>query len=288
MPTVEELFVGRTETMGGRESAEIAYVVSNAENESQVKAAAKDAIPELHTVDPTRPPLTRTQLTLDERINNTTWRVIARFEREDGATSGDIKEPEYSFDTGGGTQHITQSIKTLGKHGPEASDKLGGAIGYDGEHVAGVDITVPVYNFSETHHLANSTVTQAFQMNLYRLTGKINGSAFRGFQPGEVLFLGASGNRTGEWGDWSITYRFAASMTRSNFTVGSISVARKRGWDYMWVQYADDVDDEKSIVVKKPVAVYIEQVYEEGNFSQLGIGETEGRFFDTFYGGPRF
>jgi hypothetical protein len=40
----------------------------------------------------------------------------------------------------------------------------------------------------------------------------------------------------------------------------------------MWVQYADEVDDAKKQIVKKPVAVYVEKVYESASFAGLGIG----------------
>jgi hypothetical protein len=40
----------------------------------------------------------------------------------------------------------------------------------------------------------------------------------------------------------------------------------------MWVRYADSEDEAAKVIVKKPVAVYIEKVYEEGDFSLLGIG----------------
>ena len=58
---------------------------------------------------------------------------------------------------------------------------------------------------------------------------------------------------------------------RTSFTVGGISVGSKLGWDYMWVRYADEVDDTVKQVVKKPVAVYIEKVYYGTNFGSLGI-----------------
>lgn len=41
------------------------------------------------------------------------------------------------------------------------------------------------------------------------------------------------------------------------------------GWEYMWVRYTDSEDAAKAIV-KKPVAVYVEQVYEYGDSCLLG------------------
>jgi hypothetical protein len=157
----------------------------------------------------------------------------------------------------------------VGKYGPKASDLLGGAIGFDGEHVQGVDITIPVFNFTETHFLPNSVVNSSYKANIFNMTGKVNSGGFRGFAAGEVLFLGASGSRRGEE-DWEITFRFAASPNAVGLEIGDISGIDKKGWEYLWVRYQDAED--QNVLVKQPVAVYVEQVYEDGDFSLLGIG----------------
>ena len=46
------------------------------------------------------------------------------------------------------------------------------------------------------------------------------------------------------------------------------NAARRRR---VWVRYADDVDDTAMALIKKPVAVYIEKVYDDAAFSGLGI-----------------
>jgi len=86
----------------------------------------------------------------------------------------------------------------------------------------------------------------------------------------ECLFLGAAGAKRGS-GDWEITFRFAASPNVSNLTIGAITGIDKKGWEYLWVRYADQVDDGAKALVKRPVAAYIERVYEYGDFNLLGI-----------------
>lgn len=181
-------------------------------------------------------------------------------------------ESTFSFDTSGGSQHITQSIHTVMIYGgvTNAPDFYG-AIGVTHDSVEGVDITVPVYSFSETHYLADSAVTDAYKGTLFRLTGKVNTASFRGLAAGECLFLGASGSKRGAE-DWEISFKFAGSPNKTGITVGTITGIAKKGWEYMWVRYADDVDATSKSIVKRPVGVYIEQVYENGDFSQLGIG----------------
>ena len=70
--------------------------------------------------------------------------------------------------------------------------------------------------------------------------------------------------------DWEITYRFAASPNVTGLAVGPITGIAKKGWEYLWVRYADAEDEH--VLVKRPIAAYVEQVYELGNFAGLGIG----------------
>lgn len=78
----------------------------------------------------------------------------------------------------------------------------------------------------------------------------------------------------GQWRieDWEITFRFAASPNVTNLSLGNITVAAKEGWHYLWVRFADDEDNAAHTLIKKPIAAYVEQVYEYGDFSGLGIG----------------
>ncbi|MGD9854331.1 MAG: hypothetical protein AB7U20_05205 [Planctomycetaceae bacterium] len=40
----------------------------------------------------------------------------------------------------------------------------------------------------------------------------------------------------------------------------------------MWIRYADVEDPNAKMLVKRPLAVYVEQVYPYTNFAGLGIG----------------
>ena len=266
--TITELFAGRTETLGTRARAEICYAVFDADDEAAVRAVAVANIPAAYQG------LGLTNIQLEERLNATTWRVRAVYEPPQAQQPPEVPEPTFSFDTGGGSQHITQAIRTMGRYGPSASSDLGGAIGFDGQNVNGVDITVPVYQFSETHYFTPSFVTQAYKINLMATTGTVNTVPFRGFAAGEVLFLGASGTRKGvlTTDPWEIAFKFAAQKNQYALAVGNIVPIEKRGWDYLWVQYGADVDPSVKVLIKKPIAVYVEQVYPDVNFAALGIG----------------
>ena len=170
--------------------------------------------------------------------------------------------------------HRNQSLKTVSKVPNDAPD-FNGAIEVDNEgNVNGVDVTMPVLNFTETHVMKGSRVSTSYKKNVAAITGTVNRSGFRGFSAGEVLFLGASGTKRGKKNDspWEITFRFAVSPNQSGLQVGKLKVSQKKGWDYLWVRYADKVADNKKNVIKEPVAAYVEQVYPEGDFGNLGLG----------------
>ena len=273
---VEEAYEERDETIDAKGNVievEIPYLVFNADDESKAlsavranhKAVSGRALESVETV---------------ERINDTTWKVKAVYEEDDDGEGGDDSGGDdedtsvFAFDTGGGTKHINQSLKTDGRY-PNTAPDFAGAIEVDNEgNVNGVDVTMPVLNFTETHTLNGSRVTTSYKKTLAALTGTVNKSGFRGFSAGEVLFLGASGTKKSKKtsAPWEITYRFAVSPNQAGLQVGDIKVTRKYGWDYLWVRYADKVAEGGKNVVKKPVGVYVEMVYPEGDFGNLGIG----------------
>ena len=272
---VEEAYSERDETIdakGNVTEIEIPYLVFGVSDESAALAAAR---PKVKTVSG----MTLESIEVVERINGDTWKVKAVYEEdEDGDSDDDDDDDEdttvFAFDTGGGTKHLNQSLKTDGKYPNDAPD-FAGAIEVDNEgNVNGVDVTMPVLNFTETHTLSGSRVSTSYKKTLASLTGTVNRSGFRGFSAGEVLFLGASGTKRSKKASapWEITYRFAVSPNRAGFKVGDIQVTRKYGWDYLWVRYADKVAEGGKNVVKKPVGVYVEMVYPEGDFGNLGIG----------------
>jgi len=207
---------------------------------------------------------------IDEATGVGIWDCTARYAKIVRETQ-EVGESSFSFDTGGGTQHVTQALGTVGTYvATGTAPDFKGAIGVTSDSVDGVDITVPVYNFSETHIIDDEDVDGAYKATLFNLTGKVNNASFRGFAAGEVLFLGASGSKRGA-DDWEISFRFAASPNMTNIAVGDITVPAKAGWEYLWVQYADVEDTSANRLVKRPVAATVNVVYNTADFAELGI-----------------
>lgn len=267
--TLTERIDSRRITLGENPSADLVYILAGTSDDATAIALVESSAP------PTYQGLYRQSIQLepewvDAASGDGRWIVTVRYGLWPQPKQG---ESVYSFDTTGGTQHITQSIATVQRYAPpgKTAPDFKGAIGVTPENVEGVDITIPACTFAETHYLAATSVTLAYRVALFRLTGKVNNATFKGCAAGECLFLGATGSKRGA-DDWEITYRFAVSPNRTGITVGEITGIDKKGWEYLWVRYQNAEDGTARAIVKKPLAAYVEKVYEEADFSALGIG----------------
>lgn len=274
--TCTELMLSRRIVHG--ESAEFLYLVQGTASETDAMAAVLAAAPASYvfTVNGVAVTLARQAPELEPLHVTATdgmWEARVSYKPANQSTPPQENESSFSFDTTGGTQKITQSLQTIGSY-PSGAPDFKSAIGFDGENVQGCDITVPVYKFSEMHFKGATFVNGSYKTTVMALTGQVNSAGFRGFAVGEVLFLGASGARRGRHsGDlWELTFHFAVSKNRTSFDVGGISVAAKAGWEYLWVLYEDAVDTSAKARIRRPKAVYVEKVYETGDFAGLGIG----------------
>ena len=225
-----------------------------------------------------------------EYLGDQAWQLEVTYSAEGAA---DQQQPDplkrsRSFDTGGGTQHITQAISSDeypdGEQrfhtGSPAAPNMRGAIGVDGTGVQGVDIIVPQLTWTETYDVPAVYVSTNYIKSLSSATGTVNSGSFRGFAAGEVLFAGASGSQ--QWdsdkgdGPWNLSYKFVASANQGAgktfpaITIGDIEDIEKDGHDYLWVRYEDSLSGNS--VLRRPKFVYVNKVYRRQNFATLGIG----------------
>jgi len=272
--TITEKPDSRTSTTGVDRTVELLYIVRGTADDLAAKAALEAGVPATYDGLKLKNCEVKAAFVDETNPDACIWHGTANYSRaESQRTAPETGDSTFSFDTGGGTQHITQSIMTMGSYAPdgETAPDFKGAIGVHNDKVDGVDITLPVYNWAETHYLADAVVTGAYKGTLFSLTGRVNDDTFKGLDAGECLFLGASGSKRGDE-DWEIAFRFAASPNKTNLTIGDITGINKKGWEYLWVRYADEVDGSAKALVKRPLAAYVEKVYEYGDLSQLGIG----------------
>lgn len=171
--------------------------------------------------------------------------------------------PEFSFDSTGGTTHITQSLETISRTGIAPDCK--GAIGFSVDSVEGTDIIARKLDFSYTAKF--KFISVAYILYLADMTGTVNADNFFGCAAGTLLFKGASGNYSG--GQWTITFQFSRQPNLANITIGALTVPAKKGWEYLWVAYEPDMTGVAPAII--PRGAYVERVYQNANFVSLGI-----------------
>lgn len=255
-------------------SAVLAYVVRGTNDVDAARGAVVTAAPATFTVGS----FVLNQLEIrSEAVGEELFSVgvsygIAR--TTGGGTVGGTPPNEFTFDIGGGTDHITQSLATT-NYAPSGvtPPDFFGAIGVTDEGVEGVDVVAPQFQFSIVKYFANSALTTAYYVDVYNLVGKTNAGSFQGFAAGEVLFLGASGSRksTSSSDRTAVTFRFAANRPRTGVTIGTITGINKDPWQALDVRYTEVEDTSAKTVVKRPTSVHVHTVYESGDFNDLNI-----------------
>jgi hypothetical protein len=263
--TISENVLSRGFTVGRSGGGELLYDILGTDDYNEVLTLLQSTAP-AGFAGFGRDTIQAEPIGVDETTGMGVWRGTVRYTGEE---SGD----EYTFETGGGTTRVMQSLATVNRYpapGMTAPD-FQGAIGVSDDRIEGVDVTIPVFNFSETHHFDAALVTAAYKLTLFQLTGRWNQAPFKGLAAGECLFLGANGTRRGD-GKWAIGFRFACQENVTDRTIGTITNVDKQGWDYLWVRYAQYEDTAAKSLVPRPAAVYVERVSQPGDFSLLGIG----------------
>lgn len=197
--------------------------------------------------------------------------------------SGDGDDSNYqavpgsiAWDTTGVTEHIT-SAREERVIGGEANDFFEGAINVQGTNVAGMDRVVPAMRYSETWILpAQVAVSDDYVKAVYSLTGTVNKSRFRAFEPGEALFLGGRAQWSGDQPYATVSFEWQARANDPAFYVKGLPTTPKLGWEYPWVVYQPFVSG-ANVLVQKPRCLVIDTIYEQKDWSSLGIANSPGR-----------
>lgn len=264
-----EKFESRRVDQGTDPRAELLYDLIGETNDQSARILANSSVPLAFDVFGDGSLVLWRDRVIPEAVGPDHWLVRAFFSRRQGAMPADGRS--FSFDTTGGTAHITHSIQTVDKAatmGSTAPDNQG-AIGVTKDGVEGTDIVVPTYSWSDVYVFPASQVTGAYKAKLFYATGKVNDATFQGLAAGECLFRGAVGASRPD-GNVEITFSFSASPNQTNITVGNLQPVDKKGWEYLWIRFGDFESNNE--IVKRPIAVYVEKVYDLADFSELGIG----------------
>jgi hypothetical protein len=199
-----------------------------------------------------------------------------------GGDGGNNNDSNYEFvpgsiawDTTGSTEHITSALseRVIGSDG--AAD-FGGAINVQGTSVQGIDKVVPAMKYSETWIMpAQIGMSVNFVKSVYTLTGTVNASQFRAFQPGEALFMGARAQWSGDQPYTTVTFDFQCRANDSEFYVKGLPQTTKEGWEFPWVVYRQSSTG-SGFLVQQPACLVIDQIYKKKEWSGFKIDEAPG------------
>jgi hypothetical protein len=262
---------------GKSPTVKIEYIASGSSDRDLILSALADEAESSVLVEGV--PLVRKNFEVEEvEGERGVWRATANF----SGINTQVSPGEYqeSWEFGDDSVHITQSVRgspvasytrpggTSGSHN--------GAIGVQSDgSVAGTDIDLAALTWTETHIFEASEFTAAYKRKVYMVKMRpVNDAPFRGFAAGEVRFRGASATRRQD-GKWELTFKFSASPNATGLVVGDITGIAKNGWEYLWVEYERTDDSTNKVMITRPRAAYVEQVYLSSDFEDLGIGVAE-------------
>ena len=194
-------------------------------------------------------------------------------------------EAQMNFNCGAGSMNRIHAIsqKRIWHHAslPGNGDDSGCMIGWNGKSGAeaeysGVDVPISDLQVSFSKKMRRKKVMDTkYQRNIAFCVGKVNGVPFKGWNAGEVMFLGASFD-AGNESTVTVKFNFKIQPNESNVVIGGINCGSKLGFEYIWVRPWSAVsinqqDGSESEIGGQIGAIYKSQVAYYCDFGVLGI-----------------
>lgn len=251
--------------------AVIQYLVFEALDEAEALAYAFQEVPkELEE-------LKLLSVTITERKSEDIFLIEVSYgvSSSSGGSDDDEDEEEatVNFDCTTGSGHVTSALETV----IWKSDSIdpGDAIGWNGKtedgqsEITGVEKLVPTLTETYTKVMRVSRLNNAFRRKIAGVTAKINSRSFKGWGPGEALFLGCSFTAPEKNAEKvTVSFHFAIRLDETTSIAGT--KVDKSGWDYLWTipKPAFDKNGKPAVDV---AGVYTSRVYEYADFGALGL-----------------
>lgn len=248
---------------------EVPYIVFEAANEEEALSSVHATAPAEWSGVPLE------SIEIESRENAATYKVSAIYKRKPASTSTASDDDEgdamVSFDCGGGARHLTHSLSQSLVFG---SKTAGGAIGWNGKsgsemEISGVDIPTAQLRETYTKVMRLSKITTTFKRKVAGLVGKVNAGPFKGWNAGEVMFLGMSYSSPARKSTKvTVTFNFAVQLNESDARVCGKSISKK-GFEYAWALSKTSAED--GVPKAEVEAIYVDQVCEYASFNVLGL-----------------
>ena len=261
-------------------TATVTYIVEGTEDDITACTSAYEFAPDEFSEIPKK------SASVAERLTESTWKIEVNYGSESKSSSGDSgsedDEATMNFDCSAGTKHMTQAIEQTcvyagSGESKDSSDEASAVpIGWNGKdgsesEAAGVDVSIGELRETYTKTMSKSKVTgTSWKRKVAELVGKVNSGSFKGWNAGEVMFLGCSYSAPSKGSKKvSVSFHFAIRLNESKATVAGQNIGSKKGFEYLWALTDDEVrDGERKRKVRK---IYKAVVCETDGFGGLGI-----------------
>ena len=261
-------------------TATVTYIVEGTEDDITACTSAYEFAPDEFSEIPKK------SASVAERLTENAWKIEVNYGSESKSSSGDSgsedDEATMNFDCSAGTKHMTQAIEQTcvyagSGESKDSSDEASAVpIGWNGKdgsesEAAGVDVSIGELRETYTKTMSKSKVTStSWKRKVAELVGKVNSGSFKGWNAGEVMFLGCSYSAPSKGSKKvSVSFHFAIRLNESKATVAGQNIGSKKGFEYLWALTDDEVrDGERKRKVRK---IYKAVVCETDGFGGLGI-----------------
>ena len=261
-------------------TATVTYIVEGTEDDITACTSAYEFAPDEFSEIPKK------SASVAERLTENAWKIEVNYGSESKSSSGDSgsedDETTMNFDCSAGTKHMTQAIEQTcvyagSGESKDSSDEASAVpIGWNGKdgsesEAAGVDVSIGELRETYTKTMSKSKVTgTSWKRKVAELVGKVNSGSFKGWNAGEVMFLGCSYSAPSKGSKKvSVSFHFAIRLNESKATVAGQNIGSKKGFEYLWALTDDEVrDGERKRKVRK---IYKAVVCETDGFGGLGI-----------------
>ena len=261
-------------------NATVTYIVEGTEDDITACTSAYEFAPDEFSEIPKK------SASVAERLTENAWKIEVNYGSESKSSSGDSgsedDEATMNFDCSAGTKHMTQAIEQTcvyagSGESKDSSDEASAVpIGWNGKdgsesEAAGVDVSIGELRETYTKTMSKSKVTgTSWKRKVAELVGKVNSGSFKGWNAGEVMFLGCSYSAPSKGSKKvSVSFHFAIRLNENKATVAGQNIGSKKGFEYLWALTDDEVrDGERKRKVRK---IYKAVVCETDGFGGLGI-----------------
>lgn len=215
--------------------------------------------------------------------SDNSWEGVVSYKHSSATQQFDIpaneNDEKLSFSFSGPSTFFTKAI-AQDNFGTTARD-VGLAINVSNNgDVEGMDVGIPSSGFQvriKQDLGANAAAINTKVKELRALLHTKNDDTFRGLEAGDCLLTQFSGEQRND-GLFDMIYDFAVELnqdyTSDQFDTGRVqfTIGRKiKGFELIWVMYEQFEDTTAKVMVPQALGVYVADVFEDGDFSTIGI-----------------